>query len=399
MQFDVIVSYDRTNQIEEIISKYSKKFGKKDIGISYKKSEITFSNDGEEKQIGLKYEFIVELPALKHDHYVYIGTIENVPVENDKNEFISYENVVFAQKDNDLSKYIKSDFRCDHCNTKHHRTTVHIFKHDIDNTEIMLGTACSKEYFGIDVYTQLNKILSSFSQYSDFQEEIDSCKGFGRTGIDKRYFTKLVYGIIKSEGRYVSRSSCDEFTINKVPTSSIANNLMNTQDSDMIKWRKEILDSLPENFDILEKVREYWFNKVDESEFIHNVQVSLKMLEPKTGLLTYAVWEYMREVEDFTGKNRFGEKIKQSQYIGAIGEKILKSEVELYNINSFNSMYGITWIISMVDSNNNVIVWKTASLPDNLVKGNKYTIKTAIIKDHNEYKGIKQTIVKNLKFI
>jgi hypothetical protein len=121
------------------------------------------------------------------------------------------------------------------------------------------------------------------------------------------------------------------------------------------------------------------------------------MLEPRTGLIAYAVYEYMKEIEDLHGTKKFGEKTKNSAHIGVVGEKIKGVKVEIFRVSNFESMYGLTFVISMIDDNNNVIVWKTSSPVGE--KGEKRTIKTAIIKDHDEYKGIKQTVVKNLKFV
>jgi hypothetical protein len=53
-------------------------------------------------------------------------------------------------------------------------------------------------------------------------------------------------------------------------------------------------------------------------------------------------------------------------------------------------------IISMIDNNNHVIIWKTSTLKTQ--KGEKRTIKIATIKEHSEYNTVKQTIVKNVKF-
>jgi len=54
-------------------------------------------------------------------------------------------------------------------------------------------------------------------------------------------------------------------------------------------------------------------------------------------------------------------------------------------------------IVSMIDKNDNIIVWKSGSI-GKIEKGQNKTIKTAIVKEHSEYKEVKQTIVKNVKF-
>lgn len=87
-----------------------------------------------------------------------------------------------------------------------------------------------------------------------------------------------------------------------------------------------------------------------------------------------------------------------SEYIGNVGEKI-EAKVTFKRQFSFESHMGwmttINYINTFVDENGNVLVWKTSSWQD-IDEGNAYTIK-GTIKDHNEYKGTKQTILTRCK--
>jgi hypothetical protein len=394
-KIEFFISYDNSNLIEEYITKIRKKFDI--IGIDYTKEPTKRVFNGNEIDL-LRITINIEFPVLKHNGWTYYGTIESVSIidENEKN--IGYENILYSTiKDNDiLKKYINlENFRCDHCNTNHARKTVHLFKHE-DNREFIIGTACSKEYFGINVYTQLLKILNLFPKISDFMEEMEEKYGYhnGTLYFNKNEFCKLVYGIIKEQGKYVSVSSVSEFS-SEVPTSSIAQSIYYAKEGTFYNKKIEILKSL-QDINIIDKVREYWLSKESEDVFIHNVQTALRMLNPREGLIAYAVWLYMCDVEDFTGKKKFGEKVRQSNFIGTIGDKIKGKEVEIYNFTSFETDYGLMFVISMISEQNEVIVWKTSSPIGE--KGDKKMIKTAIIKGHTEYKDIKQTIVKNLKF-
>ena len=94
--------------------------------------------------------------------------------------------------------------------------------------------------------------------------------------------------------------------------------------------------------------------------------------------------------------------VKESNYIGSIGEKI-EINVELikqawYVINSYKG-YGTetVWVYTFADENGNNLVWKTSSYPE-IEEGKKYILK-GTIKDHNEYKNIKQTIMNRCKFV
>jgi len=89
-----------------------------------------------------------------------------------------------------------------------------------------------------------------------------------------------------------------------------------------------------------------------------------------------------------------------SDYIGEEGQKVtvdaMLDHVGWYHINSFRG-YGedTVYIYSFVDSKGNVLVWKTTkglSIED----GDKVII-TGTIKEHSEYKGVKQTVLQRCK--
>lgn len=392
-----LASYDDSPLIDEYIAKVQNKFD--NVGITYTKEPVQRVIDGLTIDL-IKISIDIELPSLKHDGWTYLGTVIKMAILDDKEQNIGYENLICSNKsDNDiLLKYKDYDtLNCDHCNTKHNRKTVHIFMHE-DGREFSVGTSCSKEYFGINVFNQLTKILNLLPRIADFAEEVEERFGYGSRKyrcVDKNTFCKIVYQTIKDTGHYTSRSSIDEFS-NKICTTDKSLSIYNAIDKDLRIEQERILKLL-KDFDILNLVREYWFQKDEDDIFVHNVQTALKMIEPKYGLIAYAVFKYMDDVEDFMGRHKFGDRLKQSNFIGEKGEKIKGKEVEIYNFNSFETPYGVSFIVSMIDSENNVIVWITSSPQGD--KGDKKTIKTAIIKDYKTYRDVKQTIVKNLKFI
>ena len=82
-----------------------------------------------------------------------------------------------------------------------------------------------------------------------------------------------------------------------------------------------------------------------------------------------------------------------STFIGEIGEKI-QFAAKVTSNRSFETRYGICRAIVFQDQNENVYVWYTAA--KDLPEGSSYEI-TGTIKDHSEYKGVKQTILTRCK--
>lgn len=91
-----------------------------------------------------------------------------------------------------------------------------------------------------------------------------------------------------------------------------------------------------------------------------------------------------------------------SEYIGTIGER-KKLIVTLMNYYSYYTNFGDNYIYTMCDADGNVLVWKTTKIlsissnGDVIKKGDLLEI-TGTIKEHLEYKGVKQTHLTRCKF-
>lgn len=89
-----------------------------------------------------------------------------------------------------------------------------------------------------------------------------------------------------------------------------------------------------------------------------------------------------------------------SEYVGNIGDTLTLSAT-LSSVSTFEThftYYGETnYIYKFTDENGNSIVWKTASF-QKIEEGKTYEIKGKV-KEHNEYKGDKQTVLTRCKII
>lgn len=91
-----------------------------------------------------------------------------------------------------------------------------------------------------------------------------------------------------------------------------------------------------------------------------------------------------------------------SDYIGTVGEKItVKATCDhkaWYEVSAFRG-YGTTTMYahSFKDADGNILVWKTSKSGD-WIKGDHVQV-TGTIKDHSEYKGVKQTVLTRCKVV
>lgn len=77
-----------------------------------------------------------------------------------------------------------------------------------------------------------------------------------------------------------------------------------------------------------------------------------------------------------------------SEYIGEIKERIRDLEVTLVNTHTLDGIYGTSTIYTF-KQNDNVIIWMTSSTQD--INIGDEILLTGTIKEHSEYKGVKQT--------
>jgi len=327
------------------------------------------------------YNITIKIPVIKWKGYEYIATLKKECGDEKENQ-------VFTSLDEDFSAYFDGKFRCDHCETNRFRKTVHLFR-QASGKELMIASTCSKQYFGIDVANKIHKIFTFLAKdgtKSIFDKVFDkfwkkSCP------FDTETFCKLCYGIITRDGQYIS-GGVTTGEADRYMSSSMS--YLSKEIEGMRKEVKKILN-LAKNFDYNAVVK-YWKNKKDQDNFTNNVNVAFTMYHPQHGYLAWAVFDYMKNIE------KFGQKVIQSneksQHLGDIGERI-ESEVTINNIRNINTRFGWSKLVEMIDKQGNVLNWWT-SKSIGFVKGDCVRV-SGIVKNHDEYKGVKNTTIKNCK--
>ena len=113
----------------------------------------------------------------------------------------------------------------------------------------------------------------------------------------------------------------------------------------------------------------------------------------KLGLLVSAPKAISRYYE-FKKMQEEKEKLaKSSNYIGEVGEKISVNFVSGREVTCCETQFGLLHIYEFKDANGNTVVWKTSSGKDIPENG----VVTGTVKAHEEYDGIKQTVILRAK--
>jgi hypothetical protein len=87
-----------------------------------------------------------------------------------------------------------------------------------------------------------------------------------------------------------------------------------------------------------------------------------------------------------------------SEYVGKEKQRLTFNLI-VNKILRFDSYYGTTTLYIMQDASGNVFKWgASSSLPDEVKEGSAITL-TGTIKAHEEYRGVKQTVLTRCKCV
>ena len=92
--------------------------------------------------------------------------------------------------------------------------------------------------------------------------------------------------------------------------------------------------------------------------------------------------------------------LPETTFFGELGQKV-ELTLALDRRSFFDTQWGSTAIYAFTDAEGHHFIWKTASWPDALTKVNEgdSIVLKGTIKEHNEYKGCKQTVLTRCKIV
>lgn len=133
----------------------------------------------------------------------------------------------------------------------------------------------------------------------------------------------------------------------------------------------------------------YFSDKVEDFE-VHRFNVEDFAVQDKYG--RWNVYSEKSSVIEHAQAEYERGKI-HSEFVGNIGDKI-SIEVTVERVGGYETQWGWTSVFTMVDADGNFFVWKTSS--GDMDKGSHVQV-SGKIKDHSEYKGVKQTVLTRCK--
>jgi len=356
-----------------------------------------------------------------------IGTLEKTPVSNsqDMNDYYFYHNITTTYHQIKLSgispiiagyeliasceamengtliktipgKSYPEEYRelliCEHCNSDRKRKYTFIVRHIETDTYKMVGKSCLKDFLGhVDpaFYASYLEIIN----ISD-DSEFDGIPA-GAMRYDIVSFMNIVAAVIREKG-FLSRSKASELD-GVLPTSDIVEkiitDIIGKYTIDITENDKKLADDA---LNWCKNLPEYNLN--DYMYSIHLLSQERTIRIKDFGFVASIIPAYVKMIERQIEAERKATKTKEqsiSDYVGTPGEKI---QIELTYVKFFHydTMFGTIWIHKFEDNNGNIFVWKTSKALTDIKCSDNLKLKGSI-KEHNEYKGEKQTILTRCK--
>jgi hypothetical protein len=280
---------------------------------------------------------------------------------------------------------------CQHCNVNRFRRDTFVVQHE-DTKEIkQVGSTCLKDFLGHDSPEKIAK-LAELLGYA-----VESSRGFTNfTGEDRRYINLEVYlayvaQSIRERGYFYSRTAARDR--GGEATADLAASFMNFEYKSHTKTPTEDDFALAASaIEWAQNVGDGNMNGVPMNDYLHNIKViaASGCCEYRSiGFAASIVNGFMRE----RNLHKKREENGVSSHVGQINERI-DLIVTLKNIHETETQYGLSFIHKFVTDEGNALTI-FASKP--LCGSGERVKMRATVKRHDEYKGVKQTVLNRPK--
>ena len=300
---------------------------------------------------------------------------------------------------------------CDHCNYTRKRKETYVIENEQTNVFKMVGSSCLKDFLGHKNPHQIGEMVSylySLDSYvTDLQDEYFN--GSGNYTVDIFSLQEFLSWTISVIGKYgwMNRANARENTC-----KSTADHVMyylcpprKMTDVEAAEFAKEYSELIPtdEHGTDADRIIE-WAQNIPESEcendFMYNLNLIAKfnaVTADKSGIAAAMVVTHRFKMKKETEAKKKNKEFIKSVHVGVIGER---KEMVLTTKSIFKSQsdFGVTGIHKIIDDMGNYLTWFASESTSWLEVDATYKVK-ATVKDHGEYKGIKQTIVNRIKIL
>lgn len=290
---------------------------------------------------------------------------------------------------------------CDHCKTSRYRKATFLVLNQSTGEQVQVGSTCVKDFLG---WTGSFTFLSE----DEVQSEMDIMWGAGSSS-DRNYSVETVLAVawaaVKAYG-WVPASAGDYKMTTKSavltflnPSTRINHRTGRLEDAELVEAVGAHVDG---SADAAAKARAYILSDdfSGDSEYVVNMKavVSAEFVSSRNIGLVASAPQALARFEEKTLARKAAAEGPQSAWFGTKGDKGVLFTGVIEAIRYIDSQWGSTVLYTFRAADGTIAKWFASSeaLGDTTVIGTTVTIK-GTIKDHEEFKGTKSTVLTRCK--
>jgi hypothetical protein len=333
-------------------------------------------------------------------------------------------------------KFRKAEPICEHCGLKRTRRDTYVVYNAEQDVYKQVGHQCVADFLGLqDVHRALD-IAQIWYDLNDICSGSDDDASEGWSGFRKETAMSLmeflaravatvrIFGFVSAKSQQAAREKLDSLPEDKatqmiVPETTKVRvmNYCFPEQKDLVykgrptKLAEEIELTKPTEADIAHAEELIAWAQTFDRDKCNDYQFNLLaataneiMPFRRSGIVASlpAAWNKHQEILDERQKQAAqwkaenAEKIAKCKHIGAIGERVRGLKLTVKRVIPIEKQFGVTYVTAMEDADGNQFTWFASGVE--LTVGNSWMC-DATVKDHSEYKGIKQTVLARCKEI
>lgn len=362
------------------LSKKAQKIGNGDI----KLVRVGRRTDEDGNQICI---VAVEGDVVKHEGYTFLARLDhNLDPSGESN-------LVYTMPEQSLTEDQRiAGANCDHCGWRRNRKDTYILRKDEDGSFIQVGRTCLKDFFGHDPAEIVRRAQYVTRVIDEVREAAEGGQAYmtNRRTIDLLTFLSYVVSAVEECGWVSGKEAFGDES--KLSSRDAAANTM-------FMWPRTLKEDIPtkEQVERAAEVIEYVLTlDPNRSDFNFNMVQMAKqsVIDYKaTGIVAAMVFCYNRHLEQEV-KKEMAPKIDftKSDYQGAEKER-LNLDVTVLSSRWHDGQFGSYSITRMLDEAGNLFV---SFGQYHAEPGDKVALR-GTVKRHQEYNGVKQTVLSRVK--
>ena len=388
----------KITKIQNKCKKYGCEFHFAEVGEEFKEVKDLDGNI-----ITCKFIIVEAEGTAKVNDWLFVASVEHTEKGN-----------IFAKAMTEVEipeRYRASNPICEHCNSNRTRTATFIIMNTTTGEFKQVGKSCLMDFTNGLSANAAAWFASLKEVFKEAEEAPLSSCGYSERYYDTAellsYAAEVIrkFGYVKTDhsGQSTKERTMDFLMVNKGLTKWMPEDEINRIKRDMEK-----VNFNPDSAEAKEMVNtaSSWISAQEASnDYLHNLKTvcSLKY-NPwnRIGILVSLFPTFNRDLEVQAKKAEAEAKAKAeaqtSNHNGKIGDRIQVNVQSVKCLTSWENCFGYypttTYLYKITDQNGNVYTWKTSTF---LNEDNLPQMITGTVKEHSEFRGVKQTALTRCK--